>query len=191
MSVIIVSKEKNDILIASDGYCGNGTEKGTCGAKFFTYKSSDIIIGVVGDSRTSDIIQNFLVIPKQKKKNQSYIVSCLVPEIIKVLEKNKAITVGEYNENQMIDNQIIVLYNNDIYTIDESFAVSKITYNEYAIGAGADLVLGALEAYKDTKKFTHEEKIIKAIEISSKYLSVISKPYYIMNFKTKHIKQID
>lgn len=191
MSVIIVSKENKEILIASDGYCGNGTEKGICGAKFFTYKSSDIIIGVVGDSRTSDIIQNHLVIPKQKVKGYSYIVSCLVPNIIETLREHKAITVGEYNEDQMIDNEIIVLYNNDIYTIDESFAVLKINYNEYAIGAGADLALGALEAYQDTKKFTHEEKIIKAMEISSKYLSVISKPFYIMNFKTKHIKQID
>ena len=49
MSVIIVSKENKEILIASDGYCGNGTEKGICGA--------DMKVSLVNDGPVTLILE--------------------------------------------------------------------------------------------------------------------------------------
>lgn len=142
-------------------------------------KTSDLIIGVAGYLRVSEVLKSsFIVPPKPENKSDiEYLQVEFVNSIRACLEASK-ISIVDNGMAMMGDSYMLLFYKNKLYNIDNSFSV--VESPEYScIGSGQDYAYGSLETTSKIK-VSGRKRIELALESACKFDTGCAPPFNII-----------
>ena len=171
MSVVIALRdEKNKrFALGADGQVTRGQLKMTlpssCGK---IWQISDgIIMGGVGALRDIQIVRAAALIWPSEFLNEIeideiWIINCLVPRIFTALREQKRLYREKDSEIEYMESMFIFAIDSSAFVIDSSGGVIPI--EDYcAIGSGEEVAIGVLEATRDNKEMSVQDRILAAI----------------------------
>lgn len=148
MTCIIGYKYNDKVIMASDTEVSDDSSKNKDDiAKIFV--NNGIIFGVAGDVVVNNELRwNFE--PKYPSK------ACSDDEFICKYLRNQLKSFFKgcdncFNKDDEFVGQLLICYNNQMWTISSDFAITKVKGNYTAIGSGSDYALGALYALQNSK----------------------------------------
>ena len=141
----------------------------------------NIIIGYTSSFRMGQLLRYKFAIPEQNKSQSDYeyMVTAFIDATIRCLKNNNYTTL---KDGSISGGCFIVGYRNSLYVIEEDFQVGEVYDNFVSVGCGEILAKGAM-AVLDTLKINPKEKVLKALEIVSKYNGAICPPFNIVEMK--------
>lgn len=175
MTCIVGVVENNKVYMGADSGCFYGydisqTEK--------LVKKQDIVLGLTGVSRLSQIIKYFVTIPKRPKNinDEEYVVVHLAESIRKAFKDAGQMTID--NNREDFEARILLGYRARLYTIDSALHVNPIQLDYWSIGCGGPYALGSLATPEDCSV---EDKIMNALEIAEKFSAGVRGPFKIIS----------
>ena len=100
----------------------------------------------------------------------------MLPKIFNLL-KDKELLIKRDDEPYYMNSTIVVAYQNKLYEIDSYFNV--ISYQRY-LTAGKDSKWG-IGALTNNENMKPQNALLKALEISSKYVTALGNQYLLVN----------
>lgn len=112
------------------------------------YVKHELAFGFTGLCRVADVIQHELDLPRLSDALDS---RWLVTRLIQPLRSTLSAQGARHTENgeETYPGEILVGGRGQLYMIDAAFAVHAVASDYFAVGAGADVALGALYALED------------------------------------------
>lgn len=171
MSVVIALKdEKNKrFALGADGQVTRGQLKMTlpssCGKIWQV--TDGIIMGGVGSLRDIQIVRaSALILPTEfiteVEINEIWIINCLVPRIFTALREQKRLYRDKDSEIEYMESVFIFAVDDNAFIIDNFGGV--IPVDDYcAIGSGEEVAIGVLEATRNNKEMSIQDRILAAI----------------------------
>jgi len=98
---------------------------------------NNVLIGLRGDARPGDIITYNWKPPKMSGNSQTWVVSKMIPSMIKAFDK-----FGYDWKDKDSEFNFIVSVNGEMFDIGSDMSISRSQYGMYASGSGKDLALG-------------------------------------------------
>ena len=198
MSVVVAVKDKenNSVWVGCDSQCSAGYQKITLTNKnnykiFKPSKDENLIVGIVGAVRDSNILYcvDEYIDELTKLKDEvdfKYIVNKVIPNIQKILIKNKVIKVKDGIIDEM-NNEIILAYKDKIFNIYYDFAV--IESDDFAVtGSGTHFSTGNLS---NEQNKSPKQRVIDAVKASCEHQLHVNYPIILMNTMTDEIEIIE
>jgi len=135
MSVVVVRRYENEIVLASDRQITYGKQKTLCDSKFF--QVGDVIVGFTGASYESMLFRNYL---SDRLNNDDL-------DLEDAYDWNEAIfefqtVISSKKKDFECTNSHILIQNNRIFYSTGSFVQEVMEY--MAIGSGSQVALGVL-----------------------------------------------
>lgn len=144
-----------------------------------------LAIGTTGYLRDMQILRDKFEPPpfQENQSVRSYVVA--VSDALKVLfEQEKR---SNKTDDRYLDSCFLVLCRREIYEIDRDFSVMRVPFFS-AIGCGAEVALGYLEAKTENPKDWNHESIYGfaqgALKASAKYVVGVSEPFHVLDFSS-------
>lgn len=146
--------------------------------------NQDFIIGCCSSTRIMQLMQHSFTPPDQpsRKEDIEYLVTDFI-DAIRTMQKDKGVMKKE-NELEEHDAQFLVGFNGNLYHVEEDFQVYQTHEPFAAVGAGADLALGALHALKDSS-MSPEAKLCLALEAATAYNASVKPPFYVLKLEVE------
>lgn len=187
MTCIVGYVENGNVWIGGDGVSSSGyfefrgAEKG-----HKVFKRKDILFGVSGGCRQSDLLKHTLVIPDRLENHtdDNYFYNSFIPAMIKCFKDNDAIKVKDSEASGDIG--ILIGYQGKLYTMGPHFSAVRIGYNYFAHGSGREVALGALYVLNHENcpgQLTPEKKIMLALEAATEFKPGVGPPFNILSLK--------
>lgn len=168
MSCVFAFKHRSKIYIAGDSAISSEDYITTILEPKFWFYDDEMMIGMVGEGRTMQVIRTDLNITRAKAKGQTaldYIIETVVPAFQLVIEQKKA----KFDEASAL-----IIFEGHIFEIEESFSVQETRRNWAAIGGGYEFAMGALAA---TTRMAPQRRIDKVMKIVAENCPSVSLPY--------------
>lgn len=141
MSVVVAVKEKNQIVMACDSLAsGDSGPNFRAGSKIF--HKGPCMIGFVGDYRLARIFEFDVAAPKRRTGPKLRIVHDLANAYRTIVLERTHIDTDNGAE---IYNNFLVALGGQLFMIDGNFGALEIDEDFYAIGAGSQYAIGALD----------------------------------------------
>jgi ATP-dependent protease HslVU (ClpYQ) peptidase subunit len=142
------------------------------------FNNHDFLIAYAGSFRPGQLLQYRFDPPKQSKNmdDDTFINTIFIDAVRKCFESNG------YNietlDKKLLDNDFLIGYKSNIYTINNDYHISKMVKNYTAIGSGADVALGSLFSTEDNENI--QLRIEIALNAAEYFCPGVAPPYYIM-----------
>jgi ATP-dependent HslUV protease, peptidase subunit HslV len=180
MTCIIGIIDKENIFMGCDSRLSGGTNfvYNTNRSKLFKVK--DFIIGIAGNVRYLNIIENNLY-PRHHDYDlisMKYMCNEFTEDVRKCLEDNKYSKELDKISSVPDNNTMLIGYRNKLYGMTGDYAI--VEYPDfYAIGSGSDFALGSLHTTAFFVDLSPTQRITKALESACKFDSACSEPFFI------------
>ena len=185
MSILLAVKKNNTVYMATDTreIVSGNKRNNLCEASFKIQKQDNgMLVGITGDRFTRQTLfanSEIFTLNKKGKLTKKHIVTEIVPQIIDLLDAHEMLV---QNEDGFIGMKarIILAYQESMFEICAGFLVIK--YEDLqALGeasSGAEVVLFNSKPDDDV-----EERLIRALDVASKYCLTVGEPYLLINTK--------
>ena len=185
MSILLAVKKNNTVYMATDTreIVSGDKRNNLCEASFKIQKQDNgMLVGITGDRFTRQTLfanSEIFTLNKKGKLTKKHIVTEIVPQIIDLLDAHGMLM---QNEDGFIGMKarIILAYQESMFEICAGFLV--ITDEDLqALGeasSGAEVVLFNSKPDDDV-----EERLIRALDVASKYCLTVGAPYLLINTK--------
>ena len=185
MSILLAVKKNNTVYMATDTreIVSGNKRNNLCEASFKIQKQDNgMLVGITGDRFTRQTLfanSDVFTLNKKGKLTKKHIVTEIVPQIIDLLDAHEMLV---QNEDGFIGMKarIILAYQESMFEICAGFLVIK--YEDLqALGeasSGAEVVLFNSKPDDDV-----EERLIRALDVASKYCLTVGAPYLLINTK--------
>lgn len=185
MSILLAVKKNNTVYMATDTreIVSGDKRNNLCEASFKIQKQDNgMLVGITGDRFTRQTLfanSEIFTLNKKGKLTKKHIVTEIVPQIIDLLDAHGMLM---QNEDGFIGMKarIILAYQESMFEICAGFLVIK--YEDIqALGdasSGAEVVLFNSKPDDDV-----EERLIRALDVASKYCLTVGAPYLLINTK--------
>lgn len=159
-----------------------GADSAATGSRFIrttnlpkVFRNGPCLIGYCGSFRMGQVLQHCLEIPKQPPDEpaETFMVARFI-EAVRAAFKSKGVSAIEQNKEK--GGQFLVGYRGRLYSINSDFHVGDMLDGFDCIGSGAPVALGAMKALEDLPP---KERIERALEITSYYVSDVGPPFHI------------
>lgn len=187
MTCIIALKENDCIYLAGDSaavddnYNINQIKHGKI------FKNGDMYFGFAGSFRMGQLLQHVLKIPKHKsnKTDLQYMCSDFISALQKCFSKHGFDGEAESKRKQN-DGDFIVIYNDNIYVVDDEFQILQFSYNYASIGIGESFANASLYTTNKIGGIEPETRIHIAMESANAFCTGVIPPYNIIKIKTNN-----
>lgn len=183
MTCIVALKDKDTVWIGADSLGSNLYTKSVQSmskvVRHETFKN--ILMGFTCSFRHIDILRydeeifNKIDWYENEKIDHKYMVTQFIPKLQERFEK-------EPDKRTKENISFIVATNNDIFEIQDDYAVLVPQDGYCSVGCGEDIALGSLYTTKDLG-MTPQDRIIKALEAAENISCGVQRPFVIMNTK--------
>lgn len=145
------------------------------------WRWDDILFGVAGSPRATQIIQHWLpskgVIDQFAAHDgtvENYMVTCLLPAIKNLFDEHG---FGEHeNDVASMDATFLVGAREQLFELQSDYAMMAVSPSYHSIGSGRDTALGALDILVKSKK--SPENILKeALLATEKHNAFVRRPF--------------
>lgn len=185
MSILLAVKKNNTVYMATDTreIVSGNKRNNLCEASFKIQKQDNgMLVGITGDRFTRQTLfanSDVFTLNKKGKLTKKHIVTEIVPQIIDLLDAHGMLM---QNEDGFIGMKarIILAYQESMFEICAGFLVIKYE-DVQALGeasSGAEVVLFNSKPDDDV-----EERLIRALDVASKYCLTVGEPYLLINTK--------
>ena len=141
-------------------------------------RKGDILIGSTGNDRDINILRYRFAPPIDRRdKPDEYIFVDFLDSLVNLFTRNNRITTTD-GVSSLKETEFMIAYKGSLYTIEHDLCVTQYKDNILCIGSGYRYAIGALEILRDMK-ISPEEKLIRALEIASKYDMYCNGPFQI------------
>ncbi len=139
------------------------------------FRNGPCLIGYCGSFRMGQVLQHCLEVPKQPpgEAAETYMVTRFI-DAVRVAFKTKGVSAIEQNKEK--GGHFMVGYRGHLYSINSDFHVGDMLDGFDCIGSGAPVALGAMKALEDQPP---RERIQRALEITSYFISDVAPPFHI------------
>lgn len=185
MSILLAVKKNNTVYMATDTreIVSGDKRNNLCEASFKIQKQDNgMLVGITGDRFTRQTLfanSEIFTLNKRGKLTKKHIVTEIVPQIIDLLDAHGMLMQKE-DEFISMKARIILAYQESMFEICAGFLVIK--YEDLqALGeasSGAEVVLFNSKPDDDV-----EERLIRALDVASKYCLTVGAPYLLINTK--------
>lgn len=185
MSILLAVKKNNTVYMATDTreIVSGDKRNNLCEASFKIQKQDNgMLVGITGDRFTRQTLfanSEIFTLNKKGKLTKKHIVTEIVPKIIDLLDAHGMLMQKE-DEFIGMKARIILAYQESMFEICAGFLVIK--YEDLqALGeasSGAEVVLFNSKPDDDV-----EERLIRALDVASKYCLTVGEPYLLINTK--------
>lgn len=185
MSILLAVKKNNTVYMATDTreIVSGDKRNNLCEASFKIQKQDNgMLVGITGDRFTRQTLfanSEIFTLNKKGKLTKKHIVTEIVPKIIDLLDEHRMLMQNEDGFIEM-KARIILAYQESMFEICAGFLVIK--YEDLqALGeasSGAEVVLFNSKPDDDV-----EERLIRALDVASKYCLTVGAPYLLINTK--------
>lgn len=192
MSILLAVKKNNTVYMATDTReIVSGTKRSNlCEASFKIQKQDNgMLVGITGDRFTRQTLfanSEIFTLNKKGKLTKKHIVTEIVPKIIDLLDAHGMLMQKE-DEFIGMKARIILAYQESMFEICAGFLVIK--YEDLqALGeasSGAEVVLFNSKPDDDV-----EERLIRALDVASKYCLTVGEPYLLINTQDLEYKVV-
>lgn len=156
--------------------------------KVFKLKDiNNVLVGFSGSIRDLNLLHYATgLIDKKDEHNidEEYIITYFIPQIVKTIESNGRCYAS--NNQKLMDSVFLVAYKDKLWKISNDYSVCSTTDNFDAVGSGSYHALASMETMSSIN-MTPIEKIHKALQVASKFVSSVAPPFYILNTKDDEI----
>lgn len=169
MSCVIGLKYGAHVYIGADGRAtsNDGEMRPIICRKVFN--NGSYLIGFCGSVRTGQLLYPETGFQPPKRTH-------LFPQAIREWFETNGVLLRDEETGDVHGSNILIGRNGKLFEILTDFQMSEVP--EYtAIGSGSNFAFGALEVLKSAKGLKPENKILKALEVSSKYCVQVGPPY--------------
>ena len=138
-----------------------------------------VIIGIIGNKKEAQVIlanKEIFTLDQNHQLTKKHLVLEVLPKIFNLL-KDKELLIKRDDEPYYMNSTIVVAYQNKLYEIDSYFNV--ISYQRY-LTAGKDSKWG-IGVLTNNEYMNPQNALLKALEISSKYVTALGKQYLLVN----------
>ena len=147
-------------------------------------KSDSMIIGVSGSYAIMNCIQYYLTLPKRRKDYtaKQYMQSQVFFAIRNALVKMNLL--GASDGEQSIKGEILIVYEDQIYVIQNDFALLEVKDKAYSIGSGGEYTIAAyhtLDIHKSS--MVTADKMKEAIKITSKFCPSVNEDITLLHYR--------
>jgi len=173
------------LFLIGDSYTGDGTQdyKSLCLAPK-VYKVGEFIVGLCGSPK-HELIFEELIIKETKKKGFEYSEEWLKYKFPKLLKtaclEACMISKDESGEDAMGTSSFIIGYKKTFYYLDSDFSLWATRKGIVGIGIAAQYALGALSVLENQSDLSTEEKLTKALDVTSELSHYVCKPYTVIS----------
>lgn len=174
MTCIIGLVENGKVYMSCDSLSSDGYDRNVV-ARTKVFSKDSFLIGCTGSIRMSQLLQYNLTIPEQKEESNMAFMVCTVVEAIREQFKTAGFTKIENNRED--GGTFLMGYKNQVYTIQDDFAVLQYERNFHACGAGAERALVIMRALEHLPP---RERILKTLEIVTEFSSLVTPPFHIL-----------
>jgi 20S proteasome alpha/beta subunit len=181
--VIALVDEKGQIHIGSDSSASDNEHIESCNIEKIFLKNG-FVIGVCGSFRVLNILKYiFNPLPYTYYDWESpmeFMVLSFIPDLMKVLKRNKAILKEQLGTRTM-EASIIVGFCGQLFNIDSDFQVRNTpTEKFYAIGSGSEVAKGSLitSFYNNNDYY---DSLKNALLSSQEYSKSVKGPFYYLS----------
>ena len=159
-----------------------GADSAATGSRFIrttnlpkVFRNGPFLIGYCGSFRMGQVLQHCLNIPKQlpNENAETYMVTRFI-EAVRTAFKSKGVSAIEQNKEK--GGQFLVGYRGRLYSVNSDFHVGDMLDGFDCIGSGAPVALGAMKALEDLPP---RDRIQRALEITSYFISDVGPPFRI------------
>ena len=192
MSILLAVKKNNTVYMATDTreIVSGNKRNNLCEASFkIQKKDNGMLVGITGDRFARQTLfanSEIFTLNKKGKLTKKHIVTEIVPKIIDLLDAHGMLM---QNEDGFIGMKakIILAYQESMFEVCAGFLVIK--YEDIqALGeasSGAEVVLFNSKPDDDV-----EERLIRALDVASKYCLTVGAPYLLINTKDLEYKVV-
>ena len=140
--------------IQGDGWCVIGADSQASDGTGFAvllpdgkiFENNGLTMAGAGAVRGINILQHDWVAPKVGRGNpDKYVTRSLIPSMRKAFAE-AGYEVNRSDSSVENDNQWIIIFNGNVYRIEEDYGWERITDNLYVAGSGERFALGAMTA---------------------------------------------
>ena len=176
MTCIVGIGHEGRVYIGGDSMATDGTCRMILAFRK-VFRVGDFLIGGAGNVRMMQVIKYHLEVRAQQddETDERYLVVAFAEAVCKCL-KDKDFTTLKNAHNHEEDGAYIVGYRGRVYRFEGDFQIVSIERNVATCGAGEQYALGALVALKDLEP---EDRIRRALEISSELTALSAPPFYV------------
>lgn len=164
MTTIIGIEGKNWTVMAADSQITDENFKSVSKQTPKIIKFKDILIGLRGDARPGDIIAYSWHPPKISGDINKWVVSKMIPSMIKCFEK-----AGYDWKNENADYNFLISVKGSIFDIGPDLSISKSDLNIYGVGSGKDFAIGYARGQNINTIEDAIMTVTKSIQISSEF----------------------
>jgi ATP-dependent protease HslVU (ClpYQ) peptidase subunit len=142
-------------------------------------RKGEILIGMTGNDRDLNIVRYRFEPPVDKRETpDQYIFVDFLDAFVNIFEKNKRLTTVD-GVSSIKETEFLIAYKGAFYSIESDLCVTQYKDNFNSIGSGYRYALGALEILNEMK-IPPEEKLMRALEVASKYDMYCKGPFKII-----------
>lgn len=183
MTSILAVVTKNSSLMVADTLGSDDTRKSAYQSKVIK-KSNNMLMGVGGSYAIMNCMQYYFTLPKRRKDYtaRQYMQSQVFFAIRNALVKMNLL--GACDGEQSIKGEIIMIYEDQIYVIQNDFALLEVKDNAYSIGSGGEYTIAAyhtLDVHKPA--MVAADKMREAIKITAKFCPSVNDETTLMHFR--------
>lgn len=198
MSVIAAIKKNGCIYMVCDTLCSMGDRKlnpiGDENRKIYQLKNG-MIIGDSGRALFAHIMESdteIFTIPEDGELTKEYVVTVIVPKLVKCYKDNKLLEKSE-NNSTTAPNHYILVYKDKMFTINARFRVEKIEHYT-CIGSGTAEAIAGLIALDEDNIFDRDEvnkHLIDIVRISASHKKSVGAPFYLIDSQRQEFKLVE
>lgn len=184
MTCIVALKAEDKVYMGADTCVVIGGLE-TRKEKYKLFKIADFLFGCCGDVSVHQVIEKNLEIylsDYENKNIHSFLITEIRLRIKNILEKYGCLKVDKGIISMEAD--ILIGFKNHLFVMLSDFSVIELDELFNSIGAASNYALGAMEALLHSKEclgYSNEELILKVLEISQKYCSVVKAPFEVLH----------
>ncbi len=174
--IVAVKTERDGIWLGADSA---GTGAGYCQFEMRTpkiFRNGSCLIGYTSSFRMGQLLQYKLTVPLRKtSQDRDHFMIHDFTEAVRTCLKDGGYTKvkDEHHEG----GTFIVVYDGEIYKIQDDYACLMLADPFVAVGCGEDFALGALYTVKTLSK----ESVLLALRAASRLSAGVGPPFYLRN----------
>ena len=164
-------EENGDVIIASDTRVCYGHLKRSVNKVF---RKNNLLFGLAGMLRQSQIIQYNLVIPEHPRgiSDMEYMCHILGDAIRDKIKECDAFHIQDGNPD--MNTHGLVGYNGELYFMSSDLAFVRTRDDYEACGSGQEFALGALAAMERDVTLSAKDKVVESIKIAARYSNSVN-----------------
>ncbi len=178
MTCIVGLIDNNKLYMGSDSRVTTGHILPVNDSKILIREN--MLIGISGDVRYSNIIEHYLNIPYHRNDvlTMEYICTDFITSLRTIIEEQKFSEERNKVSSVPNDSMILIGYKNKLYSIWGDYSVVEF-YDYYAIGSGGSYAVGSLETTRNMN-LDPKKRIELALESACKFSVWCAPPFNII-----------